>query len=799
MKLLFFAILFFITDSALSQVISGFVLDSLSKEPLIGVAIYCTNNKKAVVTNNYGFYSLKLSKDSINEIWVYYFGYNKKSVELVLSNNNIGTTILLNSNTILPTIEITDNAMDVNSVVLKSIDIKKIPTFLGESDAIKAFQTQPGVKQGAEGFGSLLIRGGSADQVQYVLDDMPLYYVNHMGGFISTFNTDAISKVELFKNHIPANYTGRLSGVFDVRLKEGNANKWGGTISVGLLSTRLNFNGPVIKNKSTLEISARRLNIDLLTAPYFKITKAPVQPNYFFSDVMLKYTHKLSNKHKLSFTFFNSYDAIKIYTKNVSPLFSSGIKQDQISIGNFKYNWSNTAIAFRLMSIVNSRIFITTVVNTGYFSNNLKLSNSNSIGNIDVNSFETTLKLNLKNLCAKSTLDYTINNNLNINTGISYELISSGFGDQKTINKTDNAISEKKYQGTNSLSHQVAIFGTCNYLFFNKLKTSIGLNGLYFKSKEFSHVYIQPRLYLQYPFSKNNFASVSYCQNVQPMHLLTNNGVGMPNDIWVPADEYAKPQQSKQLNLNYTHYFFNKKFSVQSDLYYKTTTGLIRFTEGFSVFSTKNNWHSTIETNGKGLSYGLEILAKKELGKLTGFLAYTLSKTTNQFDNVNNGKPFYFKYDRRHEINLFSSYELNKNININANFYFATGNPLTLPVGIYNTLSVNNSSGGSLTSNNSSYLPDVNLSSITGPNYLFYYDGINQQRSSNFHRLDIGISLKKQKKHGVRVWSFGIYNVYNHQNPFAYHYEYNYAKQQLVLNSVSVFQIMPYFTYEFKF
>jgi hypothetical protein len=279
------------------------------------------------------------------------------------------------------------------------------------------------------------------------------------------------------------------------------------------------------------------------------------------------------------------------------------------------------------------------------------------------------------------------------------------------------------------------------------------------------------------------------------MHLLTNNGVGMPNDIWVPADDYAKPQQSNQLNVNYTHYFSNKKYSIQGDVYYKTTSNLIRFSEGYSVFSTKENWHSTIETEGKGLSYGVEILGKKELGKLTGFVAYTLSKSTNQFDNVNNGKPFYFKYDRRHEVNVFSNYELNEKININANFYFATGNPLTLPTGVYNTLTINSGSSSS----NGSYLPDVNLNSTNDPTYLFYYNGVNQQRSANFHRLDIGINFKKIKKHGVRFWSFGIYNVYNHQNPFAYHYDNNNINHELILKSVSVFQITPYFTYEFKF
>jgi hypothetical protein len=255
MKLTQLIILLLLSNLLKSQTISGFVYDAISKEPIMGAVVFCNDNtshNKAVVSNNYGFYSLKLKSDSAYIIVVFYLGYKKQQFTISPTKMDSTYTIYLENNATTGEVEITANVINNNSQVFTANEIKKIPVFLGESDAIKAFQTQPGVKQGAEGFGSLIIRGGSAEQVQYILDDMPLYYVNHMGGFISTFNTDAISKVELFKNHTPANYSGRLSGVFDVRLKEGNATKWSGTVAVGLLSTRLNFNWPVFKNKTTL-------------------------------------------------------------------------------------------------------------------------------------------------------------------------------------------------------------------------------------------------------------------------------------------------------------------------------------------------------------------------------------------------------------------------------------------------------------------------------------------------------------------------------------------------------------------
>jgi hypothetical protein len=743
MKLTQLIILLLLSNLLKSQTISGFVYDAISKEPIMGAVVFCNDNtshNKAVVSNNYGFYSLKLKSDSAYIIVVFYLGYKKQQFTISPTKMDSTYTIYLENNATTGEVEITANVINNNSQVFTANEIKKIPVFLGESDAIKAFQTQPGVKQGAEGFGSLIIRGGSAEQVQYILDDMPLYYVNHMGGFISTFNTDAISKVELFKNHTPANYSGRLSGVFDVRLKEGNATKWSGTVAVGLLSTRLNFNGPVFKNKSTLEISARRLNIDLISTPIFKLLHSATQPQYAFSDVMLKYTHKLSSKLKLSVSLFNSYDAIDVY-KKLDDFKTSTITYG--STNDYVYNWSNTTGAIRLMHSINSRLFVTSVINAGMFTNNLKLNTIANTNGVETSNYLTTIKLNFKNASAKTTFDYSFNNNIKLLSGINYELISSGLGNQQTTVKTQNYNNTETYIGDKTLSQQIAVFATSNIAFTSKLKASIGFNNLIFTSNHFTKNYFQPRVLVQYQFTKNNSSSISYCQN--------NNGVGMPNDIWVPADNYAKPQQATQLNINYTQYFYTKKYSLQADVYYKTMENLIRYKDGYSVYSTKNDWHSTIETQGKGLSYGLEILAKKETGKLTGFIAYTLSKTTNQFANVNNGNPFNYKYDRRHELNVFANYAITPKININANFYFATGNAITLPTAIYNVPNISLTNAQQYT-----YLPNYGLDNgfnNSPSNFAFAYDGVNQQRTTNFHRLDIGANFTKQKKHGVRIWS----------------------------------------------
>ncbi len=766
--------------------LSGYINDQFTNEPLIGATIFCLNNNTAVVSNNYGFYTVKLNQDTIQHFIIYYSLYRKIDT-LLLIKNNLSLNIELSPTNILQEIEVKANKEEIyTGEQLTLNEIKKMPVILGETDIIKSYQLMPGIKQGAEGFSNLLIRGGTSDQVQYILDDMPLYYVNHMGGFLSVFNSDAVSKVELFKNHSPAKYGGRLSGYFDVRMKEGNAQKWSGTISVGLLATRLNFNGPVFKNKSTLQLSFRRLNLDLITTPIIKALDFKTQPSYYFYDGMLKYTHKLNERNKISFSFFNTNDKIKILSK-FSDSFTDLNTKFNLDIG-----WGNTAAAIRLMQNPRPKIFLTHVITGSSYNYIIKTRSIVSENSTETYNATNQFRLGLKNIIFKSNLDYNINNRLKYTAGLQYEFISSGLGDQSQTVKTANENSLRNFNGGKLVSNQLSAYMEAGYLPLSWLSLAAGFNNLLFISEGYTKNFFQPRVYAKADINPRQQISVSYCQNVQSLHLLTNNGAGMPSDVWVSANKFAPPQTSRQLNLSFTNFFSKKKYFFQTDVYYKTSQNLIRYKDGYGLFTPKNNWLETIETEGKGLSYGWENLLKKQTGKLTGFIAYTLSKTTNQFKNLNNGKPFYFNYDRRHELNVFVNYELNKKISFNANFNFATGNALTLPKAIYNVPIATEPN----TQSNNSYVQDVNL---INTNYVFYYDGINTARTSNFHRLDVAARFTKQKKHGTRVLSVGIYNVYNHHNPFAYYYSYNYGAQQFDLKSISVFQLIPFFSYEYSF
>jgi hypothetical protein len=778
-----------ITNNLIAQVIGGYVYDSTTNEPIIGAIIANKNTSKAVVSNNYGFYSLQLNNDSLQHITIFYTSYKKIDTLVLIKQNNHTINFKLVATTTLNEVEVVTSANNFNSQQLNSKDIKNIPVILGEADPIKAFQILPGVKQGAEGFGALLIRGGTADQVQYILDDMPLYYVNHLGGFLSVFNVDAIDKVSLYKDHTPASLSGRLSGYFDVRMKEGNAKKWNGTFSTGLIASRLNLNGPILKNKSTLQISARRLNLDLITTPIIKLLDLNNQPTYYFYDLMLKYTHQFNTKHKLSVSLFNSYDKLNILSKESTATSSSNEK--------FSFNWGNTSASFRLTQNITSQLFLTHILSGGAYNYKIQLKQKQNYNGVDTYNSENGLTMGLKNLYFKTGLTYYLNSTTNFNFGLGYELINSSLGNSYAT-VTSNVINyETRYNGKKELSHQITSYGDITYYHNSKIKLNLGFNNLLFNTNNYFKNYFQPRLMAEYYLTKNGTITGSYCKNVQAMHLLTNNGVGLPTDIWVSATNFAPPQVAQQFNLGYKHYFFSNSYNLQTSVYYKNTGNLIRFKDGFNLYSDKNYWQQSIETNGKGTFYGIELLGKKETGKLTGLFAYTLSKAFNQFANLNNGNPFYFNYDRRHELNLLLNYNLKTNIVLTTNFYFATGNAITLPKAIYNVPTYNNV----YTNPNNNSLIQYGFSETYNgiTNYAFYYDGVNKQRSANFNRLDIAAKFIKQKKHGVRCWTLGIYNVYNHHNPFAYTYSFNYPNQQFSLKSISLFQLIPFFNYEFKF
>lgn len=783
LKIFFITItLVFFLPNLLSQNIAGYVTDFDTGEPLIGAKVKYGENAREVFSNNYGFFRITNIKDTTCKLSVFVAEY--KNID-TLVYVEVETLILLRLKNTHLLEEVHIDGQSLNKESFTSAEIKKIPTFLGETDIIKAFQLLPGVKQGAEGFSSMLIRGGTSDQVQYLLDDMPLYNVNHMGGYISTFNTDAISHAELFKNHTPVNYSGKLSGILDIRTKEGSLQKWNGSVSSGLLSTKFCIGGPLIKNKSSLQISLRRLNLDLITTPFLKLIDAKTQPRYSFYDGLLKYTHKINENNKVSFSFFNSIDNLRLISRS-EEVFSES-KLDYI------FNWGTTAASIRLLQNPSPRFFIVHVLSGNIYRYNINVTNSDFESGNEVFYHKSTLNMNTKNFSEKSTVEYSVNHKFKILSGLSYEYLISSPGNLGITQRFDSKNTFNNYKLRTYDSHQLSVFAGADIGIGERLVLNIGANNLLFKSSSLIKNYLQPRVQAKFALNEKSNLQLSYCENVQALHLLTNNGVGLPTDAWMPADSSAPPQQARQLNLGYHLALFKSKYTLQTNIYYKTSSNLVRYNSAFNLFNSKGDWHDNLEKNGKGLSYGTEILIKKETGVFSGFVAYTLSKTTNQFVNLNNGKPFYFNYDRRHEINVFVNYNVNERISCNAVFNFATGNPLTIPVAIYNFSYPNLNSLNSPVPNNP---PDVNENNT---NYAFYYDGINKQRSRNFHRLDLSIRFEKQKRRGLRTWIFGIYNVYNHQNPFAYHYRYNYPKTSFELKSISVFQITPFFSYEFKF
>jgi len=757
--------------------ISGYVYDIQSHESLVGANVWDNETKQATTTNNFGFFNLSLQTLKLKlplKIICSFVGYQRDTIIINQTKDTI-LHINLKSNNNLKEINIISQKVPIEAqtksgiVSIPILQIQSLPTFGGEKDIIKAYQLMPGVQQGKEGISTLLVRGGSADQNLILLDDVPLYYINHLGGFVSLFNDDAINSTRLYKGGFPASYGGRLSSVMDVRMKDGSNDKINGNICIGLISSKISIEGPIKKDTSTFFISARRFMYDLLSKP---ITKHNLNNaiGYTFYDINLKYNYILSKKNRLYFSLYQGDDKLssKYYDKKT---------QDK---SDFKQKWGNTLLALRWNQIYRNNLFgNTTLSYTKYrFLNNIYNKNKDSTDSYDNNySFFS----GINDLSIKNNLELLLSQKVKLELGltamqqsfspcnVSY---SSNINGVSIIDTTLNNTKLNGFQESVYFDSEVKL---------KKLTINAGFRLVNYTIQNTNFPFIEPRIQLHYSLPFSSAIKCSYTQMNQYIHLLTGSSDDMPIEFWVPATLKAKPSNSQQLSFSFVKTLF-KNYDLSIELYKKNYTNLITYKEGVSYFSTDKSWEEKIENNGKGLVYGMEFLLQKQSGKNKGWISYTLSKNTRTFSNINNGKTYPDINDRRHQLNLVFIRTFNERIDFSFNWIFQTGQPIDLPLAYY-------------------YIPDGNnfyqLQSIK------IYGEKNSLRALPYHRLDVGVNFKKTKKHGIRTWNISVYNLYNRKNPYYYYFKNtNYSNintGKMVLVQKSLFPIMPSISYSFKF
>ena len=760
--LVLLALLFAQFGMAQKATISGFVDDAASGERLPGVNIYVSGQPLGTASNNYGFYSLTLPNGSY-KINVSIVGFVTRSITINLQKDTVLNWHLEQEAELLEEAEVTAEPTQPESTQMSQIDvpviqIKKLPAFLGEVDVLKVIQLLPGVQSGNEGTSGIYVRGGSPDQNLILMDGVPVYNVSHLFGFFSVFNADAVKNVRLTKGGFPARFGGRLSSVLEIDLKEGNMKKFSGEGSLGIIAAKLLLEGPLIKDKMSFAISGRRTYIDALIRP---LQPSDELVGYHFDDLTAKVNYNFSNKDRVYASFYTGADKFK----------SEFIYQDGEDKSSLK--WGNTTFALRWNHVYSPRLFSNIVATYSNYKFEIG-SSQNSVGE----AFSAIYFSQIEDIAAKADFDYLPNSRHRIKYGgsITRHVFTPGalsYQEQGLGVSIDSLLSFSPK--TNS--YDMYVYGEDEVQLTSRLKANMGLHyagyvvdGEYFQS-------LQPRLSTRYLLTDDFSAKLSYAYMRQFIHLLSNTTVGLPTDLWVPATAKVPAQRSQQIAAGLAKGIPRLNLNVSIEGYYKWMSNLIEYKEGAS-FVSRSDWQTQIETGGIGRAYGIEFLVQRKVGRLSGWVGYTLAWSKRQFDNLNDGEVYPYKYDRRHDVSIVLMYDITKKIDIGATWVFGSGNTITMPIEYY------------IGSQHSDFFS-------TGQ--ITRYSSRNGYRMPAYHRLDIGINFKKKTKWGNRIINVSFYNLYNRKNPFFLYIDTNYFTQQNEVRQISLFPIIPSISYIFKF
>lgn len=758
--------------------IHGYITDRLNGERLLGASVVIMPANIGVASNNYGFYSITIpvTKDSA-ELRFGFVGYQMQSIKFVAKENKrIDISLQSNSNLEDVTVVAKKNnpvtRSQMSFIQLQPDDIKKLPGVLGESDVLRAVQLLPGVQAGNEGNAGFYVRGGGADENLILLDGVPVYNAMHLFGFFSVFNSDALQTVDVIKGGFPARYGGRLSSVLDIRMKEGNNNELHGEGGIGLIAARLTLEGPIKKGKSSFMISGRRTYADAYMRPLIKsMNDQGAEAGYFFYDLNAKMNFYLSPKDHLYLSGYfgkDKFDGNVNYDFNADTMLVNG--------NNFRsvMSWGNSTALVRWNHEFSKKLF------SNFTAHYTKYQ-------YDLNSNQTVLQTSgtsatyyqayssgVEDKSVRADIDYFPHPNHFIKTGAAITWHNYSPGAYQTLVNSGSYHNDSAFSSNFITSKEYDVFAEDDVKLSSKIKANLGLHWAGFGIRNKLFTSLQPRVSVRYLLNNDMSIKASYASMSQYIHLLTNNGVGMPTDLWVPATENIAPEISSQIAVGW-QYNYKQKIELSAETYYKKMKNVIEYAEGASFINSLNNWESKV-VSGTGTSYGLELMAQKKKGKTTGLIGYTLSWSNRLFPDLNKGQEFPYKYDRRHDFKLAVAHELSKNIQLSADWVFATGMATTLPVAVY------------LDGNNK----EVEV-----------YDTRNSFRLPAYHRLDIAAKFTKQKKHYERAWVISIYNVYNRLNTYfifrntVYDKSINMYKNQFY--RFALFPIIPSISYQFKF
>ena len=758
-----FILLLFFNYSLFAQSfnISGYISDKKSGETLIGATVVNKANKQiGVSANTYGYYSLNLPKGNY-ELLFTYIGYQDQSIIVNLTESKKLNVIMsenslqLNEVVISASREnnrITQSQMGVEK--LNVITISKLPVLFGEKDVLKTLQLLPGVKAAGEGQSGFTVRGGSIDQNLILLDDAPVYNASHLLGFFSTFNSDAIKDVTLYKGTAPAQFGGRISSVVDIKMNDGNNQTYGANGSIGLISSKLNIEGPIQKGKSSFLISGRRTYADL----FLKLSDQFKDNQLYFYDLNTKFNYRFSDKDQI---FVSGY-----------------FGRDVLGLNNrFAIDWGNSTATIRYNHLFNDKLFSNTSLIYSNYDYNINLTNN-------ANPFSILSRVRDWN--AKQEFQYFANNNneWKIGFNVIYHTVIPGkiTDTSSTENLSDirdglesalyisnerQVLKNLKINYGLRLSNFIVLGGS-NYYELDKLNNII--DTINQTSAVKNYINFEPRFALNYIIDNSNSLKLSYSRNTQNLHLINNSVTTSPTDKWVMNTNIIKPEIGDQISLGYFRNLKENMYEFSVETYYKWMQNQIDYKD---AADERNRVIETQLLYGNGRAYGFEFLLKKNKGKFTGWISYTLSRTEKQIDGINKNEWYVARQDRTHDISIVAMYDISKRMNVSAIWVYQTGNAVTFPSGKYE---------------------------IAGQTTWLYTER-NGYRMPDYHRLDLGLTYKlKEKKHFNSELSVGLYNAYGRENAYLISFEQSESNpNKTVAVQTSLFRWVPSISWNFKF
>jgi hypothetical protein len=772
-----------------------------SRESLPGGLIYDPVSQKFTNANSYGFYSLTLPYHDGLFLVFNNFGYVNDTLRITAAEDR-EYDAYLSKVQLLETVDITAEKTSTEQVQMSAIklstkEIKSVPMLFGEKDVFKTLLLMPGVQSASEGTSGIYVRGGGPDQNLIILDEATIYNASHLLGFFSIFNGDAIKSVELIKGGFPARYGGRLSSVIDINMKDGNKESYHCEGGVGIISSNVMAEGPIIKDKASFMISGRTTYMDLFIVPIMKIMSKGSTAGYYFFDLNGKFNFNLGKKDKLYLSAYFGRDKFHMAQSD-----GHVGNSDKYRVGLF---WQNATATARWNHLFTNKIFsnLSFVFSDYKMNTYMRYKYYYGPNDPDNESFSSDFNSGIR--------DYTLKYDIAYHPNASHHLLAGAavtYHEARPNAMTVKADSLTLRQAEKERGLEYAVYVEDEINIRNRFRINPGVRLVAFSVPHKTWFSPEPRLSMSYNFLPNLALKASYAMMSQNMILLSTSTIGLPTDLWVPVTDRVRPQRSQQVALG-LHYDLKKpKLSFSLEGYYKWMNNILAYKEGTSYFTdlieqvleeslgepSQGLWENNV-TAGKGWSYGVEFLVRKEVGKFTGWIGYTLSWTKQQFDELNFGEPFFARYDRRHDVSIVLMYSPNKKINLSLSWVFATGNAVTLPTSVYEAQT--------LESSLSQLLPSQEDFIVNSTGFVENYGKKNDFRMKPFHHLDIGVQFIKphKKNNGQSIFEISVYNLYNHHNPFFYYTEQVFVngKAEYRLKQISIFPIIPTFTYHFKF